>query len=147
MEKGVHPAPFRTRKLSPSSPMILHIYMWERRPGPTLKHSQALCDYVMERFACLERSVFFPVTSSGSVFTPVTYVLIRFLHKKLRLPCCKKKCTSFRGCVKNVHFFVENRCSEGKFATFQLHHLYQGYSSQILVLTCLLFFYKQFYIC
>ena len=37
MERRVHPAPFRTRKLSASSPMILRIYAWERRPEPTLK--------------------------------------------------------------------------------------------------------------
>ena len=36
MEKGVYPAPFRTRKSSPSSPMILHIHVWESRPGPTI---------------------------------------------------------------------------------------------------------------
>ena len=34
MEKRVHPIPFRTRKLSASSPMILHIFMWESRPVP-----------------------------------------------------------------------------------------------------------------
>ena len=36
MERRVHPVPFRTRKLSASSPMILHIHVWERRPGPTI---------------------------------------------------------------------------------------------------------------
>ena len=36
MERWVHPVPFRTRKLSTSSPMILHIYVWESRPTPAL---------------------------------------------------------------------------------------------------------------
>ena len=35
MEERVHPIPFRTRKLSSPSPMILHNVMWESRPLPT----------------------------------------------------------------------------------------------------------------
>ncbi len=51
IERRVHPAPFRTRKLSASSPMILHIYVWEGRPGPTLFATQ-------KRFEILSRSAF-----------------------------------------------------------------------------------------
>ena len=36
MEAGVHPIPFRTRKLSPPSPMILPGSWWESRPPPRL---------------------------------------------------------------------------------------------------------------
>lgn len=36
MEEGVHPIPFRTRKLSPPSPMILRTLAWESRPMPAL---------------------------------------------------------------------------------------------------------------
>ena len=36
IEKRVHPIPFRTRKLSSLSPMILHIFMWESRPPPRI---------------------------------------------------------------------------------------------------------------
>ena len=36
MEERVHPIPFRTRKLSSPSPMILHISMWESRSTPGL---------------------------------------------------------------------------------------------------------------
>ena len=36
MEERVHPIPFRTRKLSSPSPMILHNVMWESRPLPTI---------------------------------------------------------------------------------------------------------------
>ena len=35
-EEGVHPTPFRTRKLSSPSPMILHNVMWESRPLPKI---------------------------------------------------------------------------------------------------------------
>ena len=34
IEERVHPTPFRTRKLSSPSPMILHNVMWESRPLP-----------------------------------------------------------------------------------------------------------------
>ena len=54
MERWVHPAPFRTRKLSTSSPMILHIYVWERRPGPTLYQPKALRGDVSKRLLLLE---------------------------------------------------------------------------------------------
>ena len=36
MEERVHPIPFRTRKLSSPSPMILHNVMWESRPLSTI---------------------------------------------------------------------------------------------------------------
>ena len=36
MEERVHPIPFRTRKLSSPSPMILHNVMWESRPLPKI---------------------------------------------------------------------------------------------------------------
>ncbi|CAK7038361.1 MAG: hypothetical protein DELT_00668 [Desulfovibrio sp.] len=36
IERRAHPVPFRTRQLSSSSPMILHIYVWESRPMPAL---------------------------------------------------------------------------------------------------------------
>ena len=41
MEKGVHPIPLRTRKLSPSSPMILLSSQWESRPVPGLSFGKA----------------------------------------------------------------------------------------------------------
>ena len=55
MERRVHPAPFRTRKLSASSPMILRIYAWERRPKPTLKQLQAPLSHARGRFARFRR--------------------------------------------------------------------------------------------
>ena len=36
IEERVHPTPFRTRKLSSPSPMILHNVMWESRPLPKI---------------------------------------------------------------------------------------------------------------
>ena len=36
IEERVHPTPFRTRKLSSPSPMILHNVMWESRPPPKI---------------------------------------------------------------------------------------------------------------
>ena len=35
--KGPHPIPFRTRKLSPSAPMVLCLKIWESRTLPGLK--------------------------------------------------------------------------------------------------------------
>ena len=42
IEKRVHPIPFRTRKLSASSPMILRIFTWESRPMPRLSLERLL---------------------------------------------------------------------------------------------------------
>ena len=42
MEERVHPIPFRTRKLSASSPMILRIFTWESRPMPRLSLERLL---------------------------------------------------------------------------------------------------------
>ena len=42
IEKWVHPIPFRTRKLSASSPMILRIFTWESRPMPRLSLERLL---------------------------------------------------------------------------------------------------------
>ena len=35
--KGPHPIPFRTRKLSPSAPMVLCLKIWKSRTLPGLK--------------------------------------------------------------------------------------------------------------
>ena len=35
--KGLHPIPFRTRKLSPSAPMVLCLKIWKSRTLPGLK--------------------------------------------------------------------------------------------------------------
>ena len=38
MAKGQYPIPFRTRKLSPSAPMVLCLKTWESRSLPGRKH-------------------------------------------------------------------------------------------------------------
>ena len=35
IEKGIHLIPFRTQKLSPSSPMVLYTRVWESRSLPS----------------------------------------------------------------------------------------------------------------
>ena len=43
IEERVHPTPFRTRKLSSPSPMILHNVMWESRPLPKIVRRPPCC--------------------------------------------------------------------------------------------------------
>ena len=97
--RWIHPAPFRTRKLSTSSPMILHIHVWERRgwPGSTLKQTKALLDNARERFARLEHflrpsvgmspllfftSIALKVVSSNAwnYYRRANYIFLRMFH-------------------------------------------------------------------
>ena len=56
IEKRVHPIPFRTRKLSSLSPMILHIFMWESRPPPRIFRRLRRADNAPESFFFALRS-------------------------------------------------------------------------------------------
>lgn len=56
MEKGVHPIPFRTRKLSPSSPMILPFSQWESRPVPGLSFKRSASQSLRTFFALWRRT-------------------------------------------------------------------------------------------
>ena len=40
--KGLHPIPFRTRKLSPSAPMVLCLKIWKSRTLPGLKKNMKI---------------------------------------------------------------------------------------------------------
>ena len=44
IEKRVYPIPFRTRQSSSSSPMILHILVWESRPMPRFSFERSSYD-------------------------------------------------------------------------------------------------------
>ena len=67
MEERVHPIPFRTRKLSSPSPMILHISMWESRSTPGLFY--ALCALPMRLLPVPRRSLpFYPPHHIDSFF-------------------------------------------------------------------------------
>lgn len=58
IEKRVHPIPFRTRKLSASSPMILRIFTWESRPMPRLSLERLLFRSLSSFKACACRMCF-----------------------------------------------------------------------------------------
>ena len=58
IEKRVHPIPFRTRKLSASSPMILRTFTWESRPMPRLSLERLLFRSLSSFKACACRMRF-----------------------------------------------------------------------------------------
>ena len=58
IEKRVHPIPFRTRKLSASSPMILRTFTWESRPMPRLSLERLLFRSLSSFKACACRICF-----------------------------------------------------------------------------------------
>ena len=59
IEKRVHPIPFRTRKLSASSPMILRIFTWESRPMPRLSLERLLFRSLSSFKGCSHRAALF----------------------------------------------------------------------------------------
>ena len=103
MEERVHPIPFRTRKLSSPSPMILHNVMWESRPLSTIAPkplaAQSARGFVFSHLPSLRLHPFclsFPSTMIplfSSVFIPVPYGFVQslsaaFTQNRLFRPEC-----------------------------------------------------------
>ena len=67
IEKRVHPIPFRTRKLSASSPMILRIFTWESRPMPRLSLERLLFRSLSSFKGCSHRAALFYFRAGASL--------------------------------------------------------------------------------
>ena len=83
IEKRVHPIPFRTRKLSASSPMILRIFTWESRPMPRLSLERLLKSGAFRRL----RAAF-----QAALFAFNTVAVERCLHRIPRASYSRKNC-------------------------------------------------------
>ena len=75
MEERVHPIPFRTRKLSSPSPMILHNVMWESRPLSTIAPKPLAAQSA--------RGFVFSLPSLPFAFIP--FSILSFHHHSFRL--------------------------------------------------------------